>query len=142
MSEYASSVLIRSKCKELLNSVKKIEDNARALNASANAMMESAVSCSANSKNSALKAEGWAANESKLFSVKSKENKDYVSLIVDTSRSYAVGDIGFRDGEEFDNAKYYLGQSRQIKVNYMKQIQTNIDEAIKYIGLDGENNVG
>lgn len=141
MKEYSSATAIRSECKIIANRANHIEDRAHALEVSAENRLNNAALNATKSQNSSAESEYWAIEESKQFSIQAGECKDSIAAIIDVPRSYAVGDIGYREGEESDNAKLYYSLSCDVKTEYLKQIQTVVDEVISYVGLDGEIDV-
>lgn len=64
------------------------------------------------------------------------ECKEYHDSILDSaniSRSYAVGDTGTREGEEVDNAKYYLESAKQL-LGTMEM--ATVEEVKDFLGIE------
>ena len=141
MKEYSSATDVRSKCKIIANRASRTKDNAHALDVSSEHRLNNAALNATKSQNSSVESERWAIEESKRSAVQAGEYNDSIAMVIEAARSYAVGDIGYREGEESDNAKTYYNLSCDVKTEYLKQIQTVVDDVISYVGLDGEIDV-
>lgn len=141
MKEYSSATDIRSECKIIANRANRTEDSAHDLEVSAENRLNNAALNAANSQESSMESKHWAVEESKQSSIQAGVYKDSIAAIIEAARSYAAGDIGYREGEDSDNAKLYYSLSCGIKTEYLKKIQTVVEDVISYVGLDGEIDV-
>lgn len=141
MREYSSTTDIRSECKIIADKADRTAKRVQAIESSAEDRLGNTALNATKSQNSSLESERWAIEESKRLSIQAGMYKDSIIPIIEVSRSYAVGDIGYREGEDSDNAKLYYGLSCGIKTEYLKQIQTVVEDVISYVGLDGEIDV-
>lgn len=141
MKEYASLAGYRFKYKILADEANLSENNAHHSDVSAESMADNAALNSIKSQDSSEESRRWAIEESRRSSIQAGEYKDSIAAIIEAARSYAVGDIGYRDGEETDNAKLYYDLSCDFTAERLEQIQTVVDDVIRYVGLDGEIDV-
>lgn len=141
MREYSSTTDIRSECKIIADKADRTAKRVQAIENSAENRLSNTALNATKSQNSSMESERWAIEESKRSSIQAGMYNDSIIPIIEVARSYAVGDIGYREGEDSDNAKLYYSLSCEIKTEYLKQIQTVVEDVISYVGLDGEIDV-